>query len=973
MISARKIACLVLASCACRNAPAAAKPSAAEMLLARGVREIVFAERGFPRDGHWYANFGYFFDGPNNVAYADQGRLAKLDVKTGRVTALLEDRRGAVRDPCVHYDGRKILFSYRKGGTEQFHLYEIHVDGTGLKQLTDGIYDDFEPCYLPDGGIVFVSSRSKRWVQCWLVQVATLHRCEADGKGIRPLSANVEMDNTPWVLPDGRILYMRWEYVDRSQVQFHHLWTCNPDGTNQTVYFGNMHPGGVFLDAKPIPGTDKIVFIDSPGHGRREHAGHVSTVSGNHGPDDLAAKRPLNSAEYRDPYAVAEDCFLAATNNGIDVLDASGAAARLFSHQGTVHEPRPLIRRRRERVIPSRINLAKATGTLLLDNVYVGRNMAGVEKGQIKKLLVLETLPKPLNYGAGMHDFIPISHGGTFTLERILGTVPVEADGSAHFELPANRPLFFVALDENNATVKRMHSFLTVMPGEVLGCVGCHEKRVHAPRQPPARARLAMRRQPSRITPVPGVPFTIDFPRHVQPILDRHCVGCHNPDKPDGRVLLHGDHGSVYSTSYFTLTSLGLVSDGRNRVGNTAPRAVGDVASRLMKLLDGTHYKAKPSPAEIEMVRNWIHVGAPYPGTSAALGTGMVRPDNLPGGYAQAWRQAQDAHKRRCAACHRDLPALERYSIAGGNPSGLRNTHLAYNLTRPAKSPMLLAPLARKAGGWGMRKRGPDGKPAGETVEVFRDTKDPDYRAILAYVEMGRTCLQQNKRWDTPGFRPHAFYVREMKRYGILPETFDPAGEDVDVFEIDRRYWASSWHYPNGGGPALHANEALKRALVSRHAPAPADVAEGGAIEGESLKVVRCDGGRCGVQELRQPPHQWRQDKHLLWTHGRKGQSIEIEFGVAEAAPYALTLRMTKARDYGIFQLYLDGRKLGGPVDLFSKNLQPADPITFDPRPLAKGTHTLRVEAVGSRSDVKTPHRVGIHLFGLDYLVLTRK
>ena len=259
-----------------------------------------------------------------------------------------------------------------------------------------------------------------------------------------------------------------------------------------------------------------------------------------------------------------------------------------------------------------------------------------------------------------MHDFIPISHGGTFTLERILGTVPVEADGSAHFELPANRPLFFVALDENNATVKRMHSFLTVMPGEVLGCVGCHEKRVHAPRQPPARARLAMRRQPSRITPVPGVPFTIDFPRHVQPILDRHCVGCHNPDKPDGRVLLHGDHGSVYSTSYFTLTSLGLVSDGRNRVGNTAPRAVGDVASRLMKLLDGTHYKAKPSPAEIEMVRNWIHVGAPYPGTSAALGTGMVRPDNLPGGYAQAWRQAQDAHKRRCAACHRDLPAMFR-------------------------------------------------------------------------------------------------------------------------------------------------------------------------------------------------------------------------------------------------------------------------------------------------------------------------
>jgi hypothetical protein len=137
-----------------------------------------------------------------------------------------------------------------------------------LKQLTDGDCDDLEPCPLPDGGIVFVSSRCRRWVNCWLSQVATIHRCDGDGRNIRQLSANIEQDNTPWVLPDGRILYMRWEYVDRSQVNYHHLWTMNPDGTGQAIYFGNQKPGGVYLDAKPIPGTPRVVLSLSAGHGR---------------------------------------------------------------------------------------------------------------------------------------------------------------------------------------------------------------------------------------------------------------------------------------------------------------------------------------------------------------------------------------------------------------------------------------------------------------------------------------------------------------------------------------------------------------------------------------------------------------------------------------------------------------------------------------------------------------------------------
>lgn len=210
----------------------AARAALAAALRARGGHEIVFAAReNNEGDGHWYANFGYYAQDDSRKGYRKHGRLVKLDLETGAATNLVDDPEGSVRDPAVHYDGRTIVFSWRKAGTESFHLYEIQSDGTGLRQLTDGggPYDDFEPCWLPDGGIVFVSSRCKRWVNCWLTQVGILHRSDRDGRNVQAVSANIEHDNTPWVLPDGRVAYMRWEYVDRSQVHYHHLWAMNPD------------------------------------------------------------------------------------------------------------------------------------------------------------------------------------------------------------------------------------------------------------------------------------------------------------------------------------------------------------------------------------------------------------------------------------------------------------------------------------------------------------------------------------------------------------------------------------------------------------------------------------------------------------------------------------------------------------------------------------------------------------------------
>ena len=192
--------------------------------------EFIFCTRSKYKDGHWYANIAHFCDDVNDKAYHGSGNpdksvLYKYNIKTKRKTIIYDAKGGTIRDPHVDYYGKSIIFSYRINGSDYFNLYQIQSDGSGMCRITNGPWDDIEPCRLPDGDIMFVSTRCKRWVSCMLTQVATLYRCKPDGSGITAVSANVEHDNTPAVLPDGRILFTRWEYVDRSQVKFHHLWT----------------------------------------------------------------------------------------------------------------------------------------------------------------------------------------------------------------------------------------------------------------------------------------------------------------------------------------------------------------------------------------------------------------------------------------------------------------------------------------------------------------------------------------------------------------------------------------------------------------------------------------------------------------------------------------------------------------------------------------------------------------------------
>ena len=222
-----------------------------------GVSQIVFAVRRLGEDPHWYANFGPTLEQSRWPTYAPGGRLCRLDLNGGKLEVLLDDPQGGVRDPQVDYDGRRIVFSYRRGSSDHYHLYLIQADGQGLRQLTDGPYDDIEPIWLPDGDLMFVSSRCRRIVNCHTTEVAILHRCDDEGNQIRAVSSNNEHDNTPWVLPSGQILYTRWEYVDRNQMAFHHLWTTTPEGLRQMAFYGNQQQGTTMIDAKPIPGSPR--------------------------------------------------------------------------------------------------------------------------------------------------------------------------------------------------------------------------------------------------------------------------------------------------------------------------------------------------------------------------------------------------------------------------------------------------------------------------------------------------------------------------------------------------------------------------------------------------------------------------------------------------------------------------------------------------------------------------------------------
>jgi hypothetical protein len=377
-----------------------------------------------------------------------------------------------------------------------------------------------------------------------------------------------------------------------------------------------------------------------------------------------------------------------------------------------------------------------------------------------------------------------------FTPRRIHGTVPIASDGSAYFEAPAMRSLIFVARDAEGRAVKHMQSFVTLMPGEVIGCIGCHERRTDTPSIVPVP--LAVRKEPSVPRRAKGVPEIIDFARHIQPVFDRHCVRCHGggDKRPEGKATLRGHRGIPQGAgfvlhSYQALFSRKQITWDVKGKGNRPPRFMGSASSPLMNKISGDHHKVKLSAQERDLIMHWLDVGAPYFSTAAFVGAGW-------GQYRWMGKEHPEALsetlKRRCASCHRNI---ERCRYPG--------YHI--DLSKPEESWILKAPLAKSAGGWEVcrprpkkrKKNEPPPEEPDKPFTVFADTSDTDYQALLAGIRRLKKRLEEVTTHDMPNFKPHVQYIREMKRYGFLPADFDVNRDPINVHEVDERYWRSFW------------------------------------------------------------------------------------------------------------------------------------------------------------------------------------
>ena len=480
---------------------------------------------------------------------------------------LTDPQAGYIMRMDLSFDAEKIVFGMKPVLGRSFHLYEVGADGQGLRQLTNSPYDDMDPIYLADGRIMFSTSRGNTYVRCLPPSASTvLARCDADGKNIYIVSRNNEPDYTPALLPDGRVLYTRWEYTERPLWRLQKLWTINPDGTGLSVYWGNSsaHPD-VIWEARAIPGTSKVMFAGVGHHNVMTGCiGIIDVTRGLEYPNgitkvtadlrwpesgDSRGDNPVTSPDYhaagkfwsyRCPYPLGSEDFLVSAarrpNGRFDLylMDIHGNRELLYVGRNNSWYARPLRPRPKPLARPDRVAWPKAGekaagGVLFSSNVYEG--VDGLPKGAARYLRVFQMDAKTYSSGfkSWRHSGPAISVIQEDGVKRILGTVPIEADGSVAFKVPSGQALHFQLLDKDRRCIQIMRSFTGVMPGEMRGCLGCHGLNHATPQA--LTNRKVVRRAAADLTPPPwGAETSISYERFCQPVLDKYCGKCHQGD-----------------------------------------------------------------------------------------------------------------------------------------------------------------------------------------------------------------------------------------------------------------------------------------------------------------------------------------------------------------------------------------------------------------------------------------------------------
>ncbi len=526
----------------------------------------------------------------NEGVFHKGSQLVRLSYEDGSneavETVLIDSKEGVLRDPDVSPDGTKVVFSWKQNETQDdFHLYIYYLEDDYWEQITFGQgISDMEPKWLPNGKIVFSSARTIQIVDCWKTPVSNLYICNADGSGMIRVGYDQVHTTYPTVTEDGRVLYTRWDYNDRTQMFVQALFSMNSDGTGQTAVFGNntnnpttlMHTVGVpgtpnkyltIVSGHHVVQGGKIAWIDTSVdrdgkppvtyiHEKAEDGESFDTL----GQSGTIYKYPYAINEYEMFYAKASSWasskentkfnyyyYNAKTDEEVCIANCDGN--KIACSQIVPIRTRQIISR------PDTVDYSKTTGTYYVANVYEGEQMANVEFGDVKYLRVVALDYRPYAVGsvsAGQNaGWYPDGYGtsdpstpvgtanSTWDVKQVIGIVPVEADGSVMFECPSDKPVYFQLLNEDGLMIQSMRSWSTLMPGETFSCVGCHENKNNVPVSA-GTVTLAMKKGVQELQK--DLWMTTDdyedydpyedykgfsYAKEIQPILDNSCIVCH--------------------------------------------------------------------------------------------------------------------------------------------------------------------------------------------------------------------------------------------------------------------------------------------------------------------------------------------------------------------------------------------------------------------------------------------------------------
>jgi len=724
---------------------------------------------------------------------------------------------GGVIQPCLSFDGRRVAFAYadhankeRTGDLRGYFIYEYDLDSGKVRQITgtardplegrDGretvLIEDTAPCYLPDGGLAFISTRSQQYGRCHgdrYVPSYTLYRSAADGSNIRALSFNESNEWAPAVLFDGSIIYCRWDYVDRHDTIYQSLWTIHPDGTQTAHYYGNSTRSPCLIsEAKPIPGSTKTVATGAPHHGQT--LGTIVVVDPQRGQEEgapltwitpefgfpeagvpegitrcpLPPDEDLHAGQAATPWPLSEDLFLCTYKHGanfaIYLVDTLGGRELIYQDPHiSCFDPIPLRARATPPVLASTVDTSGTVKTGIFSVADVYQSTQPIPRGTIAGLRINEILSQPTRGSPGR------SCVDTEVAKKVLGTVPVNADGSVAFEAPACKGLQFQLLDRNGMAVMTMRSLVYVQPGETASCIGCHESRQDAPPAVKPRAQKIC-----RITPPAGPqgPQGLSFMRTVQPVLDRYCLACHGPENPAGGLELTGGfikrdangHGMARAMGAFNIayeslvTAPGMVklAERNSQTASSTPNDYFASAGRLAGMLLAGHPDKDRKPRvtldreSFQRIVDWLDLNAQFYG------------DYSHNRVENRWPDGNGEKALRAALEKRFGPELARQPFA-----------MLVNVAEVGESRILKAPLPTAAGGWGQI-----------TDHAFRDTADPDYQELCRLVAAAITPLPYRDSAGTCGRDDHCvcgdcwvrkdLEARRQKIAAVAPDSRAP-------------------------------------------------------------------------------------------------------------------------------------------------------------------------------------------------------